>query len=173
MAGPSSREYTSFRSIALPIALPIALLIVTSFHKTGDARVILEKLELKEVHGFKLDIQVPERFRHDLTDRDVLRRRSSNKHTTVSVSIPVGQVPLAPRSSFSRNNSIRKLRTNSLGHSDASGRRNSIFSPQDARSDLMPGLPDLPEDEVKEGSNLTPSELRFVPFDGIYWKFLR
>jgi len=118
------------------------------FHGTSDARIVLEKLEGREFHGVKLDVQVPERFRHDLSEREIHRRLSKEKpmyqNAVQAGLLPAGQIPLPPRSSFSRNNSIRKFRTNSLANSDGSGRRNSMFSPQDARSDL-PGLPEIAE----------------------------
>jgi hypothetical protein len=111
--------------------------------------MVLEKLEMRHLHGLELDVQVPERFRNDLSEKDIQRRLSANKQVLHCGSMPAGQIPLGPRSSFSRNNSTRKLRTSSLAHSDGSGRRNSIFSPQDARSDLLPGLP-----EIAEATNL-------------------
>ncbi|QDS69862.1 hypothetical protein FKW77_000404 [Venturia effusa] len=115
---------------------------IVTFHKTSDARLVLEKFEQFRFRDHLLDVQVPERCRHDLPGYKVQSRRSSNKHSVVDGPMP--GVPVGPRSSFSRNNSIRQFRTNSLAHSDGSGRRNSLFSPQDARSDI-PVLPDLPE----------------------------
>lgn len=136
---------------------------IVTFHKTSDARLVLEQLEEFSFRGYLLDVQVPERCRHDLPGYKVQSRRSSNKHSVVDG--PMQGVPLGPRSSFSRNNSIRQLRTNSMAHSDGSGRRNSLFSPQDARSDI-PVLPELPEvaeavkEEANEGSVVALSEVR-------------
>ncbi|RDI86679.1 hypothetical protein Vi05172_g3528 [Venturia inaequalis] len=135
---------------------------IVTFHKTSDARLVLQKLEEFSFRGHLLDVQVPERCRHDLSGYKVQSRRSSNKHSVVDGPIP--GVPVGPRSSFSRNNSIRQLRTNSMAHSDGSGRRNSLFSPQDARSDI-PVLPDLLEvteavkEEANEGSVVALSEV--------------
>jgi hypothetical protein len=113
---------------------------------------VLDKLEGKDFRGVHLDVQVPERFRHDLTERDIQRRLSREKpmYQNLQQAGPsaAGQILFGPRSSFSRNNSLRKFRNNSVANSDGSGRRNSMFSPQDARSDL----PDLPE--IAEATNL-------------------
>lgn len=146
---------------------------IVTFHKTSDARLVLQKLEEFNFRGHLLDVQVPERCRHDLPESKVQSRRSSNKHSVIDGPMP--GVPVGPRSSFTRNNSIRQLRTNSGAHSDSSGRRNSLFSPQDARSDI-PVLPDLPEvaeavsaqtDNItptgcEEGSTTAVSELRYA-----------
>jgi hypothetical protein len=109
---------------------------------------VLARFDDRDFNGTKLDIQVPERFRSDLSQKDIQRRLSGNKHGLQGPPqggpMPAGQIPSGPRASFSRNNSMRKFRANSLAYSDGSGRRNSIFSPQDARSDL-PELPEIPE----------------------------
>jgi hypothetical protein len=105
-------------------------------------------LDDKEFAGSRLDVQVPERYRCDLSEKDIQRRLSGHKHilqsTTQGAPMPAGQILSGSRVSFGRHNSIRKFRTNSQAHSEGSGRRNSLFSPQDARSDL-PELPDIPE----------------------------
>jgi len=104
------------------------------FHSTGDARKALELFDGVEVNGLKLDVQVPERFRCDLDPHREARRSSASINR-------YGSHNQYSRHSFTRNNSMRKARTMSNSQGDVNTRRSSIFSPQDARSDL----PDLPE----------------------------
>jgi hypothetical protein len=51
---------------------------------------------------------------------------------------------LSTRRSYVRKNSIRNTRTISNTQGDTNARKNSIFTPQDARSDL-PDLPEVPK----------------------------
>jgi predicted component of type VI protein secretion system len=105
---------------------------VVSFHSTSDARKALEFFDGVDLNGLKLDLQVPERFRCDVDATREARRASGSRY---------GLRDSFSRQQYSRNNSIRTPRTVSNGQGETIARRTSIFSPQDARSDL----PDLIE----------------------------
>lgn len=114
---------------------------------------MLAKLDGAVLNGTPLDFQVPERFRYDV---DQTARRSSTGKYNSQGPPHSGQVSSDPRRpSSGRQNSIRKYRTNSTTHSDGNGRRNSIFTPQDARSDL-PELLEIQEDPVVPGVPTIP-----------------
>jgi hypothetical protein len=113
---------------------------ITRFHSTSDTRKALENFDGVEINGLKLDVQVPERFRCDLDQHRIEIRKSSMSGG------PFGpnNNSLSSRHSFVRKNSIRNTRAMSNNQGDLKAHRNSIFSPQDARSDL-PGLPEVPQ----------------------------
>lgn len=92
-------------------------------------------------------MQVPERRRCDLSK---LPRRSSGSRYGGWQGRDNGQLSFSStRPPFGRSNSTRKFRTNSNIQNEASGHRNSIFTPQDARSDLpeVPEVPETPKDD--------------------------
>jgi hypothetical protein len=118
----------------------------TRFHSTSDARKALEQFDGFAIDGLKLDVQVPERFRCDLDPMRIEARRSSGSryvpHTNSFTS----------RQSYPHKSSIRNNQTISNSQEDCA-RRHSIFSPQDARSDI-PNLLESPEQPTVQSTAL-------------------
>jgi hypothetical protein len=112
-----------------------------SFHSTCDARKALDHFDGHQFQGLFLDVQVPEKFRCDLDHRvaqKFAQRRSSESRfgqSHGSFSTNHGSFSLN-RQSLVHRDSKRRIRNTSSGTENTSARRNSIFTPQDARSDL-------------------------------------
>lgn len=121
-----------------------------SFHSTSDARKALALVDQNALKGVELDLQVPERFRSDSqgVKKFVERKNSGTRNMGYQNSFGSNR-----HNSSGRRNSFRKERVSSgLGHD--SYRRNSIFSPQDARSDIPDPHQALQQQEKEQNNCL-------------------
>ncbi|KAF2434731.1 hypothetical protein EJ08DRAFT_646207 [Tothia fuscella] len=128
-----------------------------NFHSTTDAREALRYFDKLPFKNIALDVQVPERFRSDVQgvkkyqDRKYSGPRQEHQNSVSS----------SRRNSVGHRNSFRKERTSSnLG--EGRPRRNSVFSPQDARSDL-PDLQESLSPPAEQSADTSNSERKSSP----------